>query len=206
MNEELTLLQQKLEDIKKQERELIERRVLEDVVVLDKRFRAKLSLERRIASIKQIEFAEELPIRLELGFNWYLMSGFSMDPMLVCDLFNQVERSVTFCFEGCVDSRFGGLNDEVYEEHSLYGKGLGLTGFFVVRNSRWLSEIEKAMSVHPSYDPSLWREYKHYLFRDKGGEFSCLAKSDSYQVNDYPVSKVADFIRSLKVRLNRPTN
>ena len=51
-------------------------------------------------------------------------------------------------FGGCISAKLGAPNDEVFEGHSLSGKGLEAYVAQRVVNSRWLKELETISSVH----------------------------------------------------------
>ena len=86
-------------------------------------------------------------------------------------------------FNGCVSTRFGDPNDEVFDGHPLHGRGLeGYTAQVVV-NSIWLEELEAINSVHSQYDPGLWRELRHFVFWFHDNTFECVAKSFEVEVH-----------------------
>ncbi len=86
------------------------------------------------------------------------------------------ERLALVEFKGCLSSRLGGPNDEVFSGHPLHGKGLDGYSAQEVLNSRWLAELERINSVHPQYQPESWRNLHHYIFWFHDSTFECLAK------------------------------
>jgi hypothetical protein len=93
----------------------------------------------------------------------------------------QVEKLAIVSF-GSADVRFGSPNDEVLHGHPLWGRGLSMYAAHVVRNSRWLAEIERINAVHREYDPSRWRSRKHYLLCFHDSTFECLAEGFDVEV------------------------
>ncbi len=80
-------------------------------------------------------------------------------------------------FRGCVCSKMGTPNDEVYEGHPLHGKGfVGYRPLQVV-NSAWIKELEVINSVHWHYTPERWKTLAHYIFGFHDCTFECVAQS-----------------------------
>jgi hypothetical protein len=67
------------------------------------------------------------------------------------------------------------LDFTFHEQHRLYGKGLGLTGLFVVRKSAWKQEVGDTLASEPAYVPKNWADVEHFLLRWKDGTIECLA-------------------------------
>jgi hypothetical protein len=160
----------------------------------------RLILERRLASIQGEEYAEPLDrIQVVVGFDWWVHAGFGSETLLACGLQRPQgeENSVLFRFGGVVETHFGGINDEVLDAHPLYGKGMDVCGFFIVRNSSWKATVRDAMSRHDAYDARSWDDVTHYLFRDKPGELSCLAKTLEWQVSALSLARIRDHYLSI---------
>lgn len=85
-------------------------------------------------------------------------------------------------FERCVSARMGDPNDEVHHGHPLYGKGLRGYTAQVVRNSRWLAELEAINRVHDHYKPELWKSLRHYIFWFHDETFECVARGFQVEV------------------------
>jgi hypothetical protein len=86
-------------------------------------------------------------------------------------------------FVGCYAFKFGGPNDEVFHGHPLSGKGLGGYRAYLIANSQWLAELERINSVHDAYDPSYWRELKHYMLLFHDEMFECIAASHKIELH-----------------------
>lgn len=80
-------------------------------------------------------------------------------------------------FKRCVCLKTGTPNDEVYEGHSLHGKGLEPYRPLRVINSPWIKELEAINSVHQQYRPEHWQDFQHYIFGFKDQTFECVAES-----------------------------
>ncbi len=166
-------------------------RVLAGTEARSERQARRLRLERELCRVREDEFVEPLELELTVGMQWTSVATLDGHAYLVCEMASGIAKTVVFRFDSPVETRMGGLNDEVIEAHSLFGKGLDVCGFFVVRNSRWRDPMQKAMSIHPCFDPSVWSSMEHYLFRDKGGEFACLATGYEYWFSDQELKTVS---------------
>ena len=80
-------------------------------------------------------------------------------------------------FEWCTAAKLGDPNDEVFHGHPLHGRGLEGYTAQVVRNSRWIAELERINSVHACYRPERWRDLNHYVFWFHDSTFECVARS-----------------------------
>lgn len=140
----------------------------------EKRWRRMLELQRHIAGYRGEEYAESIRLGVPLGFEWNAVLGFGTATLLAA-LDRPADLSVAIKFDGVQGTKMEALNDEVFEEHPMYGRGLDIMGPHVVVNSGWRAAIHDGMKSHPSYKKFLWDRMKHFLFRDKGGDFHCLA-------------------------------
>jgi hypothetical protein len=80
-------------------------------------------------------------------------------------------------FKGCMCSKMGAPNDEVYEGHPLHGKGFEGYSPLRVVNSEWIKELETINSVHRQYRPERWRTLGHYIFGFHDCTFECVAQT-----------------------------
>jgi len=79
-----------------------------------------------------------LKIRLKMGYN-----------ITVPDLADINAESLALVeFEGCASAKLGSPNEEVFQGHPLYGKGLDSCSAQIVRSSKWLKELEDINKVH----------------------------------------------------------
>jgi hypothetical protein len=101
-------------------------------------------------------------------------------------------------FVGCVSAKLGSPNDEVFEGHPLYGKGLDGYTAQEVMNSHWLAELEAINRIHRCYDPARWRKLKHYILWFHDTTFECVA--ESFKVELYRES-MADLLARVCERL-----
>lgn len=86
-------------------------------------------------------------------------------------------------FYRCVSARLGDPNDEVFHGHPLSEKGLLPYAAQIVRNSKWIIELETINKVHPQYNQEFWRSLSHYVLWFHNETFECVAKS--YEVETF---------------------
>jgi hypothetical protein len=180
-DDELSRKRAELDAIHKEIEADLRRRVILDPLKRQLRTERRLTLERELAAAAGDEYAEELAIDVIIGDECYLITGFGEDVALLCGDVGR-EGSVLFEFKHNEELRFGGLNDEVFESHPLYGKGMDIYGLFIVRNSRWKRELQAGNAVHTCYSEEWWSGFEHYILRGKEGELSCLARSYGWRV------------------------
>ena len=158
---------------------------------------AVLRLERKLAAAKGQEHAVPVnfPVKWDAGaplpylfrndyrcfLTFYVREhdpGWDGSYVTVKDPGSGNEESLALVeFIGCVSAKLGSPNDEVFEGHPLYGKGLdGYTAQQVV-NSRWLAELKAINSVHRCYNPDRWRRLHHYVLWFHDTTFECVAES-----------------------------
>ncbi len=93
-------------------------------------------------------------------------------------------------FEGCASAKLGAPNDEVFEGHPLYGKGLEGYTAQIVRNSKWLAELESINKVHRGYNSDSWRSLNHYVFWFHDNTFECIAEGYQVEVFHEPLAQI----------------
>ena len=96
-------------------------------------------------------------------------------------------------FPLCTAAKLGSPNDEVFDGHPLYGRGMDDYTAQRVMNSHWLAEIEAINKVHHCYNPAFWRERNHYVFWFHDTTFECIATS--FTVGVYRESMAAMLAR-----------
>lgn len=94
------------------------------------------------------------------------------------------ERLALVEFKRCFSAKLGVPNDEVFHGHPLSGRGLDDYTAQVVKNSRWLAELEKINSVHSQYRPDSWKAYNHYVFWFHDETFECIAESFTTELHE----------------------
>ncbi|TKW79318.1 MAG: hypothetical protein DI543_05845 [Bradyrhizobium icense] len=80
-------------------------------------------------------------------------------------------------FKGCVSTRMGTPNDEVFHGHPLNGRGLELYSPLLVKNSPWIEQLKAISSVHRNYRPESWKDDNHYIFGFHDCTLECVARS-----------------------------
>lgn len=109
-----------------------------------------------------------------------------------------VESLALVEFDFYYSARLGAPNDEVFEGHPLAGKGLEAYTAQIVKNSRWIHELEAINSVHSMYNPDSWRDLHHYIFWFHDSTFECVAKA--YTVKTFQES-MADMLTRMSNQL-----
>ena len=170
-----------------------------DLAAKERRWQRMLELQRRICEARKEEFAVPIDVPLPIGWEWYAVVGWSFATLLV-DLHHPVDGHpcAAIAFEGVYGVRMEQLNDEIFEAHPLYRKGLDLIGKFVINNSTWKSVVVRCMSDHICYDESLWRRVKHFLFRGKEGDFHCLATGFTVKLLDIDAMQLRERMAAWK--------
>jgi hypothetical protein len=83
-----------------------------------------------------------------------------------------------------MSAKLGSPKDEVFHGHPLAGRGLESYTAQLVRNSRWLAELQKINSVHAGYRPDAWQQRNHYVFWFHDTTFECIAESYAVELHD----------------------
>lgn len=156
-----------------------------------------LKFERELAAAKGEEYAEpiDFPVKWDVGAplphlltnGHHTLLAFYLDVpnpnwdgktvKIVSPNSGETESLAIVEFFHCRSVRFGGPNDEVHHGHPLYGRGLDAYTAQVVRNSRWLAELQRINSAHRGYKPDYWRLVKHFILWFHDETFECLAES-----------------------------
>lgn len=142
---------------------------------------AMYEAERALAAARDEEYAvpAEFPVRWDIGaplphlvvndhrafLVFYLRSPDARPPLALVE------------FHRCISARLGGPNDEVFEGHPLSGRGLAPYTAQLVRNSRWVAELEAINRVHRGYRAEYWTDRKHYVLWFHDSTFECIAES-----------------------------
>jgi hypothetical protein len=159
-----------------------------------------LSIERKLAAERMEEYADpiDFPVQWDVGAPMpHLLSNGNRTFLA----FYLQGRSSTgevalvqfFC---CHSVKMGNPNDEVFYGHPLHGKGLEYYSAQIVRNSKWIKELETINKVHPQYNPEIWKSLNHYRGLDQPGMVtSWLRKNVTNQKVDY----VLEFVQNRRV-------
>jgi hypothetical protein len=54
----------------------------------------------------------------------------------------------------------------------------------LVKNSRWLADLQRTNSVHPGYRPELWGKRNHYVFWFHDTTFECIGEGFEVELHD----------------------
>ena len=73
--------------------------------------------------------------------------------------------------------QFGPPNDEAFNGHPLYAKGLKPYGAYEIKKSSWIDYFEKINSVHPFHRKNRFKQYKHFIFSFHDTTLEVVAES-----------------------------
>lgn len=149
-----------------------------------------LSIERKLAAEREEEYADtiDFPVKWDVGAPMSYLIANGLHTILLFYLQDDnlkndgVETVALVQFYRCASVKLGTPNDEVFHGHPLQGKGLEPYTAQIVRNSRWIKELETINKVHPDYDQKLWSSLNHYVFWFHDETFECVAKSYEVEI------------------------
>jgi len=183
----MSKLEKELEDAKEQLRQVIASNKMDGYIPAHS---AVLSLERKVAAERMDEYAEtiDFPMKWDAGapmphlltngnrtfLLFYLPDDYSED--------GRTESVALVQFHRCLSSKLGDPNEEVFHGHPLNGKGLEPYTVQIVRNSRWIKELESINKVHSQYNQELWRSLDHYILWFHDDTFECVPRSYEVEV------------------------
>jgi len=93
-------------------------------------------------------------------------------------------------FKRCIATKFGSPNDEVFEGHPLAGRGADAYTAQLVRNSRWIAELQRINSVHRQYRAESWQTFDHYVLWFHDDTFECIAEGFVVEVFECSFSEL----------------
>lgn len=91
------------------------------------------------------------------------------------------ERCALVRFHGAYSHMFGPPNDEAFEGHPLYKRGLRPYSVAEVKNSSWIRVLERMNSVHRYHKPASFAAMRHFIFPFHDSTFECVA--DSFELS-----------------------
>lgn len=144
-----------------------------------------LQLQREVYASESREFAEPLDLGIPIGGRWRVLADWN-SLILRVDLDVVVNGSsmASLKFVDYQAAKLELLNDEVFDAHPLFGAGLDIVGAFVVRNSRWLASLRAVLATHHGFNDETWVVMRHFLFREKPGDFHCIASGVVVELAD----------------------
>jgi hypothetical protein len=77
--------------------------------------------------------------------------------------------------------KFGIANDEVFAGLPLFKSGLDEWAH-IIEDSKWIDELKSIHKIHPSYNPSRWNEFKHYVLLFKDQIMEVIAKEYKIEI------------------------
>ena len=86
------------------------------------------------------------------------------------------ETVAVVSFNHCSANYFGPPNDESFNGHPLYKRGLGPYGSFEILESSWIRKLERMNSVHPYHNKERFmKDKRHFVFSFHDSIFECVA-------------------------------
>jgi hypothetical protein len=144
-----------------------------------------LTVERQLAQLRNAEYA----VPMSWNVQWTRSSSFAVYFAKTFKGYFAYDKLMRDSRDGssialvevpyCYAMKCGGANDEVFKGEPLAGAGLDLLGAFIVENSSWISAEKKIHQVHSQFDESLWRDFKHFVWRFHDGQIEAIAKTTS---------------------------
>ncbi len=113
-------------------------------------------------------------------------------------LSSEGERVAVVAFDRCRARMFGLPNDEAFNGHPLYARGLRPYGFFEIKNSSWLRAMERMNSVHPKHSPGLFSGYRHFVFAFHDSTFECMAHGYKHETR---IGSTIDALKAITASL-----
>lgn len=106
----------------------------------------------------------------------------------------QIEKLAIVEFEHVASVKIGAPNDEAQYGHPLFGRGLEGYTAQMVKNSKWLAEIETTNKKHHNYSPEMWSKLIHYVFWFHDTTFESAAQSYKVEIVDANMAQVITII------------
>lgn len=126
------------------------------------------------------------------------VSDWDGNSVRIVDLESSGERLALVEFSGYDSFMFGAPNDEAFQGHLLYNRGLKPYGAFVIEQSSWIRQLERMNSVHPYHRPERYKQLKHYVFAFHDSTFECVA--ESFTVTEFS-SSIREILLEMQKRL-----
>jgi len=156
---------------------------------------AVLQAERNLAAAKGEPYAVpvEFPVRWNVGapcphlvqsdteaFLAFYLADF--DPNWDGSAGTDPEKLAVVEFERCICTKMGTPDEEVLEKHPLSGSGLVGYEAMVVKNSRWVKELDEINAVYAREKDVAWLGLNHYIFPFHDSTFECVARGFKVEV------------------------
>jgi hypothetical protein len=123
-----------------------------------------------------------------LDFNWGA-TGAGAEP----------EKIAIVEFNGCRSFMFGMPNDEALEGHPLFYRGVQHYGFYEVKESSWIKNLEKTNSVHDRHNRvAFFANLHHFIITFHDTTFECVARDYEITTHEKPFDPIDEMRRRLK--------
>ncbi len=102
-------------------------------------------------------------------------------------------------FRGLHAYQFGAPNDEAFQGHPLYEKGLKPYSSFEIKNSSWVAMFEKRNSVYPHHSKEMFSKLKHFVWSFHDTTLEVISGSYDFEMYDCLINNlVANIAKSLE--------
>jgi len=92
-------------------------------------------------------------------------------------------------FKMCRSFMFGSPNEEVFQGHPLYERGLRPYSVSEIENS-WIRKLERMNSVHELHKPENFEKYKHFVFAFHDSTFECVATNFEISIHESSLENI----------------
>jgi hypothetical protein len=117
----------------------------------------------------------------------------------VVDISSEGEPIALVEFERYKVFMFGPPNDEAFNGHPLYERGLKPYSVFEIKNSSWVRRLERMNSVHPYHKAEQFERLKHYIFAFHDSTFECVAEGFKVSIHE---GSLVNLLKVMQEKLN----
>jgi hypothetical protein len=103
------------------------------------------------------------------------ISFYSLDERDFTKDISAIQEKITLQFKPCLNFRMGTPGSETIYGHPYYESGITTGGFYELKDSDWINQLMKIDQVHPYFNLSKWKKYKHYILVFHDSLFECIA-------------------------------
>lgn len=88
----------------------------------------------------------------------------------------------------------GSPNDEAFNGHPLYKKGLSPYGAYEVKCSSWVQKLMEMNRVHPYHKDESFADRRHFVLAFHDSTFECVARSYTFETGEGSILEAAKMI------------
>ena len=86
------------------------------------------------------------------------------------------DEIVVVSFKFCTTYRFGSPSNETIQGHPYYALGLRSGGFYELKNSDLIKQLQSVASIHPNHNAARWQKCRHFILTFHDNMFECVAE------------------------------